>query len=472
MPKEFNVTAVCMPEVHYMVNIDERLRKVKAMVDAGKYFTINRARQYGKTTTLMALENYLQGDYYVVSMDFQTMSNENFKNEKTFSTAFAKSFLRILKRQGLESHENVKEAAALLQENINDKDGDFTLQELFENLSDICAAAGKPVVLMIDEVDSATNNQVFLDFLAQLRAGYIRRAAQPAFWSVILAGVYDVKNLKRKIRPESEHKVNSPWNIAADFDVDMSLSKEGIAGMLEEYEADYHTGMDIDEMAGRLYDETSGYPFLVSRLCQLMDEKVSKEKRGKSEAWTLDGFEEAEKMLLSEKNTLFESLIGKVINYPELDKMLREHIFNGKGTAYVASNPMIDLAAMFGIIKKANGLAVPANRIFDTLLSDYYLSMSEMTDVEICAAALEDKNRFIDDGRLNMRLVMERFVEHFTDLYGHLGEKFIEEEGRKYFLLYLKPIINGTGNYSMEAVTRSQSRTDLMVYYGGRKDFN
>lgn len=59
MPKEFNVTAVCMPEVHYMVNIDERLRKVKAMVDAGKYFTINRARQYGKTTTLMALENYL-----------------------------------------------------------------------------------------------------------------------------------------------------------------------------------------------------------------------------------------------------------------------------------------------------------------------------------------------------------------------------------------------------------------------------
>lgn len=276
----------------------------------------------------MALENYLQGDYYVVSMDFQTMSNENFKNEKTFSTAFAKSFLRILKRQGLERHENVKEATALLQGNINDKDGDFTLQELFENLSDICAA-GKPVVLMIDEVDSATNNQVFLDFLAQLRAGYIRRAAQPAFWSVILAGVYDVKNLKRKIRPEDEHKINSPWNaresnessesllsfddcsrnqmvlvpfdVAADFDADMSLSKEGIAGMLEEYEADYHTGMDIDEMAGRLYDETSGYPFLVSRLCQLMDEKVSREKGGKSEAWTLDGFEEAEKMLLSEK---------------------------------------------------------------------------------------------------------------------------------------------------------------------------
>ena len=94
MAKEFNVTAVCMPEIHYMVNIDERLRKVKAMVDAGKYFTINRARQYGKTTTLMALENYLQGDYYVVSMDFQTFDNVKFRDANSFSQAFAKSFFK------------------------------------------------------------------------------------------------------------------------------------------------------------------------------------------------------------------------------------------------------------------------------------------------------------------------------------------------------------------------------------------
>ena len=42
----------------------------------------------------------------------------------------------------------------------------FSLKELFEQLSDICAAADKKIVLMIDEVDSASNNQVFLDFLA------------------------------------------------------------------------------------------------------------------------------------------------------------------------------------------------------------------------------------------------------------------------------------------------------------------
>ena len=57
----------------------------------------------------------------------------------------------------------------------------FSLKELFEQLSDICAAADKKIVLMIDEVDSASNNQVFLDFLAQLRAQYIERDIQPTF---------------------------------------------------------------------------------------------------------------------------------------------------------------------------------------------------------------------------------------------------------------------------------------------------
>lgn len=90
----------------------------------------------------------------------------------------------------------------------------------------------KPIVLIIDEVDSATNNQVFLDFLALLRGYYLHRAKRPCFRSVILAGVYDIKQLQYKIRPEEEHKTNSPWNIAADFDIDMELDQKGIQKML------------------------------------------------------------------------------------------------------------------------------------------------------------------------------------------------------------------------------------------------
>ena len=67
----FNITADCKPNLHYMVDITSRLCLIKGYVDRGEYFTINRARQYGKTTTLRALKEYLKEEYYVVSMDFQ-----------------------------------------------------------------------------------------------------------------------------------------------------------------------------------------------------------------------------------------------------------------------------------------------------------------------------------------------------------------------------------------------------------------
>ena len=54
------------------------------------------------------------------------------------------------------------------------------------------------------------------------------------FHCVILASVYDVKNLKRKLRPGEEHQRNSPWNIAVDLTLDMSFSGNDIAGMLRE----------------------------------------------------------------------------------------------------------------------------------------------------------------------------------------------------------------------------------------------
>ena len=69
--KRFNTTAVCIPSKHYMVDLSERVAKIRKMVDDGEYFTINRARQYGKTTTLAALAVNLRPDYEVISLSFE-----------------------------------------------------------------------------------------------------------------------------------------------------------------------------------------------------------------------------------------------------------------------------------------------------------------------------------------------------------------------------------------------------------------
>ena len=52
--------------------------------DAGQYFTINRARQYGKITTLLALAEYLKSAHIVVSLDFQLFSSGTFETQNTF----------------------------------------------------------------------------------------------------------------------------------------------------------------------------------------------------------------------------------------------------------------------------------------------------------------------------------------------------------------------------------------------------
>lgn len=471
MPKVFNSTGVCIPDLHYMVDMSASLREIKELVDSGKYFTINRARQYGKTTILRALYHYLQSDYYVVLIDFQTFDQEKFENGNRFSVTFAHSFLRALKRNPLSADELFFENCEVLKRNANVQNVFFSLKELFEEFGDICEASDKPLVMMIDEVDSATNNQVFLDFLSQLRAQYMNRDFQVAFQSVILAGVYDVKNLRNKIHPEEDHKYNSPWNIASDFYTDLSLGKDGICGMLREYEKDYDTGMQVEQIAGQIYDYTSGYPFLVSKLCQLLDEVVSKKEKygSKKAAWTQEGFHEAIRLLLSEQNTLFESLDEKLIRYPELNQMLQSLLFTGKSIVYNHYNPSIHIAAMFGFVKNQNGVLAVANRIFETWLYNLYLSTADMQKKDIYAASLLDKNQFIVGGHLNMQLILEKFTLHFNDLYHDRNETFIEEEGRKYFLLYLRPIINGVGNYYIESQTRGQKRTDIIVDYHGEQ---
>ena len=453
-----------------MVDISERLVQIKKMVDAGNYFTINRGRQYGKTTTLSALRKFLIPEYEVISLDFQGIGAAGFETEERFVQSFSR-LIRKEKRRGIYIPDNVYDR---FEEYINRKEHMARLDELFETISDWCYESEKGLVLIIDEVDSATNNQVFLDFLAQLRENYLSRddRGDPAFQSVILAGVTDIRNLKRKIRPDEAHKVNSPWNIAVEFNIDMSLSEDGIRGMLEDYESDHHTGMDTAAVAKEIREYTSGYPFLVSRICQLIDTEIGgKEERFPtlSSAWTSEGISESVRMILEEKNTLFESPIGKIYNNTDLAELLRHILFSGERVPYNPDELSIIDAELYGFVRRENGALVIANRIFETRLYNFYLSEEEMKQSRVYIAGTDYRSDFFQNGHPRMDKLLERYITVFDDIYGDQNEPFDEAEGRRRFLLFLRPVINGTGNYYVEAQTRSSRRMDLVVDYLGER---
>ena len=200
--------------------------------------------------------------------------------------------------------------------------------------------------------------------------------------------------MEKLLHAPEESKYNSPWNIAADFNINMSLTIEGIAGMLQDYEMDYHTGMDTAYIAGQLYDYTSGYPFLVSRICKILDEQVagSGDFPDRSAAWTTGGFQEAVKILLHESNTLFDDVRKKLEEYPELSEMIYALLFTGKSIAYNPDYLAMDIGIRFGFIQCAGEQIAVANRIFETRLYNYYLA-EEMLGSSTYSASMSTKRR-------------------------------------------------------------------------------
>ncbi len=373
MERYFNTEGLCDPKIHYMVRLDERLKKIKQLfVDKGKYFIINRGRQYGKTTTIKGLAEYLRTEYLVISMDFQEIGTDEFRNEAVFSRAFAEILKEVLQR---EYGTGEREAMACISD-LTQPRANLSLRELFLWLSEICAKTAKPVVLIIDEVDSGSNNQVFLDFLALLRSYYLNRKEKPTFHSVILAGVYDIKNLKLKIRPLPEHKYNSPWNIAARFNLEMSFSAEQISAMLQEYEEDHRTGMDVEAMGLCIYQYTSGYPYLVSAICKFLDEDIPENQRFENAAdvWTQAGVGEAVKLLLSENTPLFDSMMKQIDFYKDLKKLLQDILYLGKQIPYSPYVESVNLGIMFGFLKEAAGYVEVANRVFEMGLLNLFIA--------------------------------------------------------------------------------------------------
>ena len=200
MAKKFCITGTCVPEKNYMVDISDRIDRItKDYIEQGQYFTINRARQYGKTTTLFLLERKLREDYLVLSLSFEA-ADEYFESLTSLAEGLALDIGECLREQNV-AEKTVNDWSSPLSEK-------FPMRSLGMKITSLCRSCGKKIVLMIDEVDKSSDNQIFLSFLGLLREKYLKwqQGKDSTFQSVVLAGVHDVKTLKLKLHPQEESK--------------------------------------------------------------------------------------------------------------------------------------------------------------------------------------------------------------------------------------------------------------------------
>ena len=439
-----------------MVDIRNKLTDIKKLIDQKSYFTINRGWQYGKTTTLIHLHEFLRNDYTVLSLTFEGLGDESFRDTAAFCQKFLELISRALRLTDVSSDDRKK----WLDKSIVDFD---SLSEHITKLSE-----SKKFVLLIDEVDKISNNRVFLQFLSMLRKKFLERKARRdfTFHSVILAGVYDVKNIKLKMHEDgiatSSKEIgalyNSPWNIAVDFKVRMSFNPVEIASMLVDYEKDHQTGMNVREISESIYYWTGGYPFLVSKLCKSIDENLGK-------LWDTHHIQQAVNDLLREKNTLFENVTKNLKNHPEVYHLLYDVLIVGARRTFNIYETAIELSHRYGIIRDENGFVKIANPIFETLITNYFISQDEKT-FKRSGVLYED---IVRKGKFDMASCLEKFAKHYREIYNDRDEQFLEREERLLFLTYLKPLLNGRGFYHIESGLTDERRMDVVVDFGNEQ---
>ncbi|MEZ4888709.1 MAG: AAA-like domain-containing protein [Chitinophagales bacterium] len=456
MKKRFNITGTCVSSMHYMMDNKEKLKGVINFIEYGEYFTINRPRQYGKTTTLYEIVNLLKQseNYLTIHTNFQAVSNIHYESEQNYTKFLMTTLQERLKRQDI------------VLEQVKWKNT-VDLESFSSVISEMVDAIGKKVVLLIDEVDESGNYEIFVKFLGVLRSKYLERynGGGSTFHSVVLVGVHDVKTLKYKIRLGDEVRYNSPWNIATDFKVEMSFNPKEIAPMLVEYAEEEGVEMDVSAIAERLYYHTSGYPFLVSKLCKTIAEDILPSKTEK--VWTLEEVEEAIQLLLRENNTNFDSLIKTLERHSDLYDLVFNVIIESENVPFNQHDPTIHLGVLHGIFKPDRMLQIH-NRIYEQIIYNYMVSKTRTTTFRI--RQYDFHTAYVNkDNTLNIEGILLRFQQFMQEQYSGQDQSFLEREWRLIFLAFLKPIINGKGHDFKEPQISDEKRLDIVVTYFERK---
>jgi hypothetical protein len=454
MKKRFNITGNCFEQQHYMMDDSRRFNAILELVEYGDYFVINRPRQYGKTTMLFALTHklYRTSGYLPIKLSFEPTDASSLKSGLDFAEMFLWHIQVEVRRR--------YPALAHLVADISLS----RLEDLSVWISNFVDAVGKKVVLLIDEVDKSSNYEPFLHFLNVLRTKYLaRNDGESTFHSVILAGVHDIKSLKFKLRNPEDAQTNSPWNVAVDFKVVMEFYPNEIAYMLRQYSEAEGVAMDFEAISERLFYHTSGYPFLISKLCKNIAEDILPKKADKT-VWTLEDVEASVQMLMKENNTNFDSLIKNIENNTDLYNLVYRVLIESEVIAFNTHAPLMRLGAMYGIFKESENKLCIHNRVYEQIIYNY-MAARRSEEGRIGGNTYLGDQFSDDNGDLDLEAVLRKFQSFMKEQRSRKDKPFIEREWRLIFLAFLKPIINGKGYDFKEVQISEEKRLDIVVTY-------
>ncbi len=446
--KFFNTAGPIQRDIHYNVDPLSRidLEEIEHLIRQRKYFILHAPRQTGKTSSLLALRDYLneQGEYIAVYANVEAgQAARNDVRQVILSTISA-----IAERASLVLDNDIP--TQIYKELAKGEDNNTLLTNYLKKLSE---ALPKPLVLFIDEIDALVGDSL-VSVLRQIRAGYDLRPVHFPI-SIVLCGVRDVRDYRIVLSNQEIITGGSAFNIKAVSLRLGNFSQEEIHDLYLQHTA--ATGQEFDESCfPMIWEATEGQPWLVNALGYEVTMEM-RENRDRSVRIIPEMIYRAQERIIYRRDTHIDILIDK-LREERVRSVIAPILANEDGeTEQHLKDDDIQYVIDLGLIVRDKPLRI-ANAIYKEVIPRELTWARQQTLVQQSAWYMNP------DNSINMEKLLMDFQQFFRENADAWIERFDYKESGPQLLLqaFLQRVVNG-GGYIDREYGLGRGRTDLLI---------
>ena len=455
MKKFFNTAGPVNQEEHYKIDPLSRwsLEDIEMLIAQKKYFILHAPRQTGKTSSILALQEYLneRDDYICIYANFEVgQASRNNINEGIGAVVY-----EIISRFCSQFEDDV-DLEQKLFERYSKAGSPTDLNSILKYISNY---SKKPVVFLIDEIDSLVGDTL-ISVLRQIRAGYDKRPANFPH-SIILCGVRDIKDYRIRIKNREIITGGSAFNIKAESLRLGNFTKEEVIKLYNEHTKE--TGQKFENDCFELiWKYTAGQPWLVNALAYEVTFNM-KENRDRKIIITKDMMEIAKNRLVISRATHLDQLADKLeedrVKRVVLPMILNEESDTNKDDEQYC----IDL----GLVKKTQDGIIISNDIYMEIIP------RELTETRQNDFLMRFKPDWVNkDESINTETLFTMFQQFWREnsqIWASHIKGYQEAAPHLVFQAFLQRVANGKGFIDRE-YGLGRGRTDLMLKWRSGTD--
>jgi len=455
MQKSFNTAGPCIPSDHYMVSITHRFESLKKLIDNKRYFILHAPRQTGKTTLMLQLMEHLNQEGKYIALYVNVEAAQPLRND-------------IEAVNELIVSEFEANASAYLKEDWQPQENCFKIRSMSRGISDFlsrwCLQLPKPLVLLMDEVDSLIGDGL-ISVLRQLRAGYTRRLR--AFpHALCLIGLRDIRDYRIYSDASKRHIVGgSAFNIKEKSIRLNDFSLEQIKELYAQHTKATNQKFTPPALQ-RIFELTVGQPWLVNALGRELcfEEQAIDWKQTVNKA----DVEQAAEILIARRDVHLDQLADKLTE-PRVARIIESILIGEDESASIEPTRssmsedkqyLIDL----GLVRVGTyGLEI-ANPIYREIIP------RELTAYRQNMLGIDPQWYVKADGKLDIDKVLETYIEFYKE-HSELVTKrrtYTEAAHHLLFMAWLQRIVNGGGQINREYAA-GLGRLDLYIEFAGER---